>query len=88
MNSTYHGFHYYFIKVHPLLRYGVAVSEDKIKVLADGFEFLNIFLADSVYVADQVLTIADISLFATITSIQVGIWKLPAVIHWSIARKV
>ena len=56
---------------YPLLRNGTPVSEDKIKKLAEALEFLNTFLADSKYVAGSTSTVADISLFTSITTLQV-----------------
>jgi glutathione S-transferase len=50
---------------------GVPITEDKTKKLEEAFEFLNTFLADSEYVAGNALTVADISLVASVTSMQV-----------------
>lgn len=56
---------------YPLLFEGSSVPEDKAKRLEEGLDFLNTFLADGDYVAGNTLTVADISLAATITSLEV-----------------
>ena len=50
---------------------GAPLTEDKVKRLEEAFEFLNTFLANSDFVAGNTVTVADISLAASVTSIQV-----------------
>lgn len=50
---------------------GVPLDDTKTKKLEEAFEFLNTFLAGSNYAAGSELTLADISLVASVTTIQV-----------------
>ena len=51
---------------------GVPYTEDKIKKIDEAFEFLNTFLAGNEYVAGNQLTVADLSILASVTTIQVS----------------
>lgn len=51
---------------------GVPYTEDKIKKIDEAFEFLNTFLAGNEYVAGNQLTLADVSILASVTTIQVS----------------
>lgn len=50
---------------------GVPISDDKIKKLEEAFEFLNTFLAGCEFAAGDNVTLADISLVASVTTVQV-----------------
>lgn len=50
---------------------GVPITDDKIKKLEEAFEFLNTFLAGSEFAAGDNVTLADISLVASVTTVQV-----------------
>lgn len=70
---------------YPLMFAGVPYTEDRIKKIDEAFEFLNTFLAGNEYVAGNELTVADLSILATVTTIQVvdyDISKYPNVARW------
>lgn len=70
---------------YPLMFAGVPLAEDKTKKLAEAFEILNTLLAGSEYVAGDSLTVADISLVASTTTVQAvdfDISKYPNVVRW------
>lgn len=50
---------------------GVPLTEDKTKKLEEAFEFFNTFLAGSEFAAGGSVSLADISLIASVTTIQV-----------------
>ncbi len=54
----------------------VPVTDDKLQKLGEAFEFLNTFLAGSEFAAGDALTVADISLIASVTTIQVSFQKI------------
>lgn len=51
---------------------GVPLDEEKTKKLGEAFGFLNTFLGSSEYAAGSTFTVADITLLASITSMEVG----------------
>lgn len=70
---------------YPLMFDGIPISEDKAKKIDEGLDFLNTFLAAGDYVAGNTLTVADISLATSITSMQacdVNITKHVNVVKW------
>lgn len=70
---------------YPLMFAGVPITDDKIKKLEEAFEFLNTFLAGSEFAAGDNVTLADISLVASVTTVQAvdfDISKYPNVIRW------
>lgn len=54
---------------YPLIFAGVPVSDDKKKKLEEAFEFLNTFLSSSEYAAGDKITLADYSLYTSVTSV-------------------
>ncbi|XP_065213130.1 glutathione S-transferase 1-1-like [Planococcus citri] len=54
---------------YPLIFAGVPVPEDKKKKLEEAFEFLNTFLSSTEYAAGDKITLADYSLFTSVTSV-------------------
>ncbi|XKL62081.1 hypothetical protein PGB90_001914 [Kerria lacca] len=70
---------------YPLIFGGAPITDDKLKKLEEAFEFLNTFLAGNEFVAGNNITIADISLVASVTTVQstdFDISKYPNVIRW------
>lgn len=63
--------------VYPIIRLGRPVDKDLAKILDDNLVLLNEDLGRTHYVAGNELTIADLSLLATWTSIEAtGFWNL------------
>lgn len=52
---------------------GVPISKDKIKKLDEAYEFLNKFLDENEFVAGSNVTLADISIIASVTTMTVSI---------------
>nr|WBT60791.1 glutathione S-transferase [Zeugodacus cucurbitae] len=48
------------------------IDAEKVKKIDSAFEFLNTFLEDQTYVAGDALTLADLSLLATVSSYEVA----------------
>jgi glutathione S-transferase len=70
---------------YPLMFAGVPLTEDKTKKLEEAFEFFNTFLAGSEFAAGGSVSLADISLIASVTTIQAvdfDISKYPNVVRW------
>jgi len=63
--------------VYPVIRLGAKLNPDMAKMLDDKLELLNDDLGRTKYLAGDELTIADLSVLTTWTSIEaVGIWKV------------
>lgn len=63
--------------VYPIMRLGAKVDTNLTKILDDNLVLLNEDLGRTPYVAGNELTIADLSILATWTSIEsTGFWKL------------
>ena len=63
--------------VYPIIRLGAKVDTKLTKILDDNLVLLNEDLGRNKYIAGDELTIADLSLLATWTSIEAtGFWKI------------
>jgi len=69
MGTLYQRFADYY---YPQLFAKAPADPEKFKKIEEAFEFFNIFLADHKYAAGDHVTVADISLFATVSSYEVA----------------
>lgn len=70
---------------YPYIFAGVPFDDEKKKKLDEAFDFLNTFLIDNEFAAGNSLTVADISLMASISSMEVCEYdfsKFPNVVRW------
>lgn len=65
-----------FLQKYPVIFHGkTSLEASKKKKLDDSLNFFNMFLADHDYAAGNHLTIADLSLLASATSMEVHTYK-------------
>jgi len=69
MGTLYQRFSDYY---YPQIFAKQPADPEKYKKMEEGVEFLNTFLANSTYAAGEDLTIADLSLAATMTTFEVA----------------
>nr|AAV91371.1 hypothetical protein 3 [Lonomia obliqua] len=82
MGTLYQRYATYF---YPQLLQGAAPDEAAFKKVQEALEFLNIFLEGNKYAAGSSLTIADLSLVATISTMeatQCSISEYPNIVKW------
>lgn len=69
MGTLYQRFAEYF---YPQIMAKAPADPEKLKKLEEAFEFLNTFLENQSFVAGETLTIADITLIATVSTAEVA----------------
>nr|UYI58586.1 glutathione S-transferase 15 [Grapholita molesta] len=71
--------------MYPIIFANQPPDAEKFKKLEEAFEFLNTFLEGSQWVAGSTLTVADISIFSTVSTAQaidIDIFKYPNIKAW------
>lgn len=67
--------------IYPQINQKQPADPEKLKKLEEAFDVLDTFLADSPYVAGEHLTIADIALIATVSTIEISDFDISRFAH-------
>lgn len=93
LNITHHVLYCFYFELdyyYPQIFAKAPADPEKFKKIEEAFEFLNIFLGKTKYAAGDHVTVADISLIATVSSFEAAGFdfsKYASVARWYIACK-